>query len=306
MLLILKSKKKSTPRMTSFLNKIEKKLKKNKCKVDFSSFEDIELFLDKGKAKMLIKGKPLENWSTIYPRKVAHYRGLAHILAHLAKEKNIYFIDKYHENAKDSSDAAKIIQTFRLGIKGVSIPKTYYCATYSKEQMKKAASFLKFPIVVKECDTSGGEGVFLAKNSKELEKNIKNLFSKSFKKEIFLQEFIPNDFEYRVLVTGDEVAVVEKKFRSKNEEFRNNVRLGAREEFVNVDGVDEKIKKMAILASKTTHIQVAGVDVVENKNGQPVVFEVNACPALTLDEKVSNEISRLADYLSKCEKKRNL
>jgi len=44
---------------------------------------------------------------------------------------------------------------------------------------------------------------------------------------------------------------------------------------------------------------------VERKNGQPVVFEVNACPAFTLNEEVSDEISLLADYLSKCEKKRN-
>jgi RimK family alpha-L-glutamate ligase len=303
MLLILKSKKKSTPRMASFLKKIAKHLKENNCKVDFSSFEDIELFLDKNGAKAMIKGKPLKTWTTIYPRKVAHYRGLAHILAHLAKNKGIHFIDKYHENAKDSSDSAKMVQTFHLGMKGISVPKTYYSATYLDNQIKNAIKFLKFPVVVKECDTSGGEGVFLAKNSKELKKTIQTLFGKSQKKAIFLQEFIPNDFEYRVLVIGNKVAVVEKKFRNSREEFRNNVRLGAREEFIDVETANKKVKQLAISAAKATDIQVAGVDIAENKNGQPFIFEVNACPAFTLDERVSNEIIRLAEYLSKCEKR---
>jgi glutathione synthase/RimK-type ligase-like ATP-grasp enzyme len=305
MLLVLKSKKKNFPRMMNFLKKLEKRLKNKGCQMDFSSFEDIEVFLEKGSVKMLIKGKPLETWSTIYPRKVASYKGLAFMLAHLAKEKNIYFLDKYHENSKDSSDSAKMIQMFRLGTSGVSIPKTYYSAIYLKQHIKKAISFLKLPVVVKECNTSGGEGVFLAKSASALEKTIKSLLKKFDKKEIFLQEFIPNDFEYRVMITGDKVAVVEKKFKNEKEEFRNNVRLGAKEEFIKESQVSSEVKKAALLAAKVTGIEVAGVDIVERKNGQPVVFEVNACPAFTLNEEVSDEISLLADYLSKCEKKRN-
>jgi glutathione synthase/RimK-type ligase-like ATP-grasp enzyme len=47
---------------------------------------------------------------------------------------------------------------------------------------------------------------------------------------------------------------------------------------------------------------VAGVDIVEGKNGRPVIFEVNACPAFTVNPRVSNEVEKLAEYLSKCEK----
>jgi len=58
---------------------------------------------------------------------------------------------------------------------------------FIKATHKKSDSFLKLPVVVKECNTSGGEGVFLAKSASALEKTIKSLLKKFDKKEIFLR-----------------------------------------------------------------------------------------------------------------------
>ena len=274
-------------------------------KVDFSisSLEEIEFFIEKNEARLLICDKKIDSWSTIYLRKVGRNRGLAHMLAHLAKNAGVDFIDRYHEQTKDASDSAKIIQMFRLAIAGVSIPKTYFAGAYSKKYLRNAIAYLGLPIVIKECNTSQGAGVFLAKNIRELEEIITKRLEQDDRKDIFLQEFIPNDFEYRILVTGNKVAVTEKKIRSKKEAFRNNVHLGATEEFLDPSMVANRIKKEALLGAKITHIQVAGVDVVERADGSPVIFEVNSCPALTLDNKISPEIKRLAEYLTECEKK---
>lgn len=303
MLLILRNKKKTGPRIKKFLQMISVELDQRKVEYSSASFEEVELFLGREKIEVLIDDKPLSTWDTIYPRKVGRNRGLAHILAQLAKKQGIYFIDRYHERTKDSSDVAKMIQMFRLAAEGVSIPRTYFAGAYSKKHLRNAASYLKFPIVVKECNTSQGAGVFLVKNSNELEKVINDRLAREDKKEIFLQEFIANDFEYRILVTGNKVAVTEKKIRSPKEEFRNNVHLGAREEFVDTNSVGSRIKKEALLAAKITDIQVAGVDVVERADGQPVIFEVNSCPSFTLDKRVSNEVEKIAEYLTECEKK---
>lgn len=303
MLLILRGKKKIGPRMKKFLRMIGKDLNQAKVSHSFSSFEEIELFLERKKIKLLVAGKPLTTWSTIYPRKVGRNRGLAHILAQLSKNLGIYFIDRYHEQTKDSSDIAKIIQMFRLALAGISIPKTYFAGSYSKKHLRNAVAYLKLPIVIKECNTSQGVGVFLAKSLRELEKILLRRFKQYDKKEIFLQEFIPNDFEYRILVTGNKIAVTEKKIRSKKEAFRNNVHLGAKEEFVDISKVGNRIKKEALLAAKITNIQVAGVDIIEQKDGSPIIFEVNACPALTLNNKLSPELTRLAEYLTECEKR---
>lgn len=302
MLLILRSKTKIGPRMKKFLQMIGKDLDQEKVPHSFSSFEEIELFLDRKEIKLLIAGDPLAKWSTIYPRKVGRNRGLAHIVAQLSKNLGIYFIDRYHEQTKDSSDTAKIIQMFRLALAGISTPKTYFAGSYSKKHLQHAKAYLKLPIVVKECNTSQGAGVFLAKSLSELEKIIIERFAQDDRKEIFLQEFIPNDFEYRILVTGNKVAVTEKKIRSEKEAFRNNVHLGAREEFIDIAKVSSRLKKEALRAAKVTNIQVAGVDVIEQKDGSPMIFEVNSCPAMTLDHKISPELKRLAEYLIACER----
>ncbi|MDP1833849.1 MAG: ATP-grasp domain-containing protein [Candidatus Moranbacteria bacterium] len=303
MLLILKNKKKTGPKMKKFLRLTGAELARKGVDFSVSSLEETEIQIEKNKVGLSICGKPVTSWNNIYIRKVGRNRGVAHMLAHIAKKSGVNLIDRYHEQTKDASDAAKITQMFRLALAGISIPKTYFAGSYPKKHLRNAVTYLKLPIVVKECNSSQGAGVFLAKNISELEKIILERSSQDDRKEIFLQEFIPNDFEYRILVTGSKVAVTEKKIRSEKEAFRNNVHLGATEEFVDISTVGNRIKKEAVLAARTTHIQVAGVDVIERPDGSPVIFEVNSCPALTLDINISPEIKKLAEYLTVCEKK---
>ncbi len=303
MLLVLRTKKKASKKMTSFNKKLSAHLKKKLVDFELSSFEDAELFLEDKKIRLLIAGKPLESWTTIYPRKVGGYGGMAFILANLCKNKKIHFIDKFHEKSKAGSDSAKIIQMFKFAIGNVPIPKTYYSLAYSEKHLSRAAAFLKFPIVIKQCNSSQGSGVFLAKNKTSLAKKITELMREEGGKEIFLQEFIPNTFEYRVFVTGKKIGAIEKKIRVKKDEFRNNVFLGAREEFLAPVSVKKIILQTALKASAVANIQVSGVDIVEKENGEVAVFEANSCPSLTLDENISPELKSLSNYLEACEKR---
>jgi len=191
---------------------------------------------------------------------------------------------------------------FIFALNGVPIPKTYHCSTYSKKQLKHAVEFLGFPVVVKQANTSQGTGVFLAKNLPALEKMVKMVLENKNEGNVFLQEFIPNDFEYRIFTTGNKIGAAEKKIRIKNGEFRNNVSLGAKEEFLSITSVKKNILATALKASFVSGIQVAGVDIVETKDGRLFVFEANSCPCLTLNEKISPELKSLAQYLKKCEK----
>ncbi len=272
--------------------------------VDFSlsSFEEIEVFISQGSVKMDIGGTPLQNWTTIYPKKVGKNRGIAHMLAHLSIKNGLFFIDRFHAHTKDSSDVAKIIQMFHLALNNISIPKTYVSALYTKEHIANAIAYLGLPIVVKETNTSQGSGVFLAKTAESLEQILEERARIQSGREIFLQEFIPNTFEYRILILGDKSAVAEKKIRSQDEEFRNNVFLGAKEEFISLEQVPATVKNTAESAARATNIQVAGVDIIEDEHDIPVVFEVNSSPSFTVDESVSPEIISLSNYLAICEK----
>lgn len=300
MLLVLTGKKNITPKTKKFLSLLGKELVKSGTKSSVSSFEEMEVLIDKGDVRILVGGKPLKNWNTIFPRKVGRHSGLAFIVASYARKNDILFLDRFHES---TDDITKLVQMFLFAANNVPVPKTYYSPVYLPKHLKRAVKFLHFPIVIKQCNTSKGAGVSLAHDQKELSRQLAEIIKADPKKEIILQEFIPNDFEYRIFVTGDKVAVAEKKIRTSEKEFRNNVHLGAREEFLEVGKVKKSIIRTALRAAKVVDVQIAGVDVTEDAKGNPVVFEVNSCPSFTLDSRVSNEVKKLADYLAICEKK---
>lgn len=300
MLLVLRSKKKTAPKSKKFLQLIGKELAQKKVAFSFSSLEETEVFIDKADVKILVGGKSLDNWTTIFPRKVGRHSGLAFILAAYAKKRKILFLDRFRGA---TSDITKLVQMFLFAVNKIPVPKTYFSPVYLPKHLKRAINFLRLPIIIKQCNTSKGSGVFLAQNKKILANQLAKIIKADPKKEIILQEFIPNDFEYRIFVTGDKVAVAEKKIRSSKGEFRNNVHLGAREEFLDVTKVKKNILRTALRAARVTNVQIAGVDITEDATGNPVVFEVNSCPSFTLNSRVSNEVEKLAEYLIECERK---
>ncbi|NTU67096.1 MAG: ATP-grasp domain-containing protein [Candidatus Moranbacteria bacterium] len=291
MLLILKSKQESSPETQKGIDMLIRKLTEKGIETEISSMEKIELFISNEASEAFIDKKPLSRYKAVFFRRVGKKRSLASILSNIAKKNGILFIDKLYEN---SNDPGKLSQMFFLSSAGIPVPKTYFSSQYDSFSMNRAEKFLGLPMVVKFSQSRKGLGVFLAKNKEEA----LEITRKNPEEEIILQEFIPNDFDYRVLVLGDEAACVIKRERpDKKEEFRNNVHLGASEEFMDLSKVPPFIKSVAVAAAKLTNIQVAGVDVVVDKNNDPFIFEVNRSPAFTYDEKVSDETSVLADYL---------
>jgi RimK family alpha-L-glutamate ligase len=297
MILIIKDKKLSVSGTEKTIEKIVKKIKDSNMEIDVASFEDLELFIEKGNVQAELCGKNLKEYSTVFFRRVGEKRNLAFIVANICQKLGINFIDKLYLN---TNEASKLKQTTFLALNGVTVPKTYFAGTYSKKEIKKAIDFLNLPVVVKLSKGKKGQGVFLAKNETELEEILNN----NREEEIFLQEFISNKFDYRILILGDQIACGEKRTRIVENEFRNNVYLGATEEFINVKGLDNNIQELAILAAKVANIQVAGVDIVSGEDGKAFVFEVNRAPAFTYDENISPELNLLTEYLIKCEKEK--
>ena len=296
MILILKDKSKTVSGAEKTVKKIAEKLKKNNVATDVASFDDVELFISSSEVKGYISGKDIASYSTIFFRRVAEKRNMAFIVSNIAIKNGCKCIDNLY---RFTNEASKLKQTTYLALNGVSVPKTYYAGIYSEKEIKAAIEFLKLPIVVKLSRGKKGQGVFLANSEDELKK----IVAENKDEEVFLQEFIENKFDYRILVLGSSVACGEKRSRVAEGEFRNNVYLGAKEEFIDVPLLDEKVKELSLRAAIVADIQVAGVDIVQNAGGEAFVFEVNRAPAFTYDENISNELNCLVGYLTECEKK---
>lgn len=278
------------PENTITLTKLSSRLDSLDVEHCLENFLDLEFFLQPNDIAVTIDKKPLEKFSHIFFRRVGKFRHLANLITLYSKDHNLQSIDSYYEKTQGAS---KLHQMFLLAQNGLSIPKTYFSPEYTEQKIENAIAFLKLPMVVKFSSGRMGTGVFLA-HTKE---GLAELVQEHSHRDLILQEFIENDFDYRLLVLGEKIAVAEKRTRQESESFRNNVSLGADEEFINAQTVAADIASLALEAASVMSIEVAGIDVVTDPQGKSYILETNMCPAFTQDELISEEIKELSNYL---------
>lgn len=140
------------------------------------------------------------------------------------------------------------------------------------------------PLIVKLLEGTQGKGVVLAETKKAAESLI-NAF-KSLKANILVQEFVKeaNGEDIRCFVVNGKVISSMKRTAAPGE-FRANIHLGGSGSSVKITPEE---KKVALLATKTLGLKVAGVDIIRGKNG-PLLLEVNSSPGLEGIEGISNK-----------------
>jgi RimK family alpha-L-glutamate ligase len=190
-------------------------------------------------------------------------------------------VDPIVEKGKPSM-ACKAYQMLALKKAGIDVPKTIYGSLwYLYETMGADTSVrpYKWPVIIKGSGGDRGTRVFKADNLEELETLVRDLRKTEIEegKRYMLQEYIPNDGDYRVLVLGKKVLGVMKRSSQDKAEFRNNYSAGGS---VEVADLPEEIKQLAVRATEACGLAVAGVDVAfrDFDKSRPVIWEVNKGP----------------------------
>jgi RimK family alpha-L-glutamate ligase len=162
----------------------------------------------------------------------------------------------------------------------VEIPEKFTSSNLlNNNSQSKENIDIDFPVILKGSGGDRGTRVYKADNLEELEELVRKLRKSETEegKRYMLQEFIPNDVDYRVLVLGNKVLGVMKRASQSSEEFRNNYSAGGT---VEVADLPENVKKLAIKSAEVCGLAVAGVDVAFRNYdiNQPVIWEVNKGP----------------------------
>lgn len=180
------------------------------------------------------------------------------------------------------SMACKAYQMLALKEAGIDVPKSIYGSLWYLYEVMKGdhqGRPYEWPIIIKGSGGDRGTRVFKADNLEELEVLVRDLRKSETEegKRYMLQEYIPNDGDYRVLVLGNKVLGVMKRSSQDKNEFRNNYSAGGA---VEVADLPEEIKQLAIKAADVCGLWIAGVDVAfrENDMNKPVIWEVNKGP----------------------------
>lgn len=191
----------------------------------------------------------------------------------------------------------KMMTHIYLANNGIKMPKTLsypLCYEYngSLKYLNDIKSHLKYPFIVKENYGSLGQQVYLVQNDEELlilEEKLR------FKPHIY-QEYIEESYgvDYRLILVGNEVVASMKRVNKNS--FKANVAQGGKGYPFDPS---EEMKQYAIAASKILNLDYCAIDFVINKNGEPLVIEVNSNAYFTEIEKVNNiNISKIyANYI---------
>jgi ribosomal protein S6--L-glutamate ligase len=118
---------------------------------------------------------------------------------------------------------------------------------------------------------NNGKGVWLVKDEKELEEKFSSaeLLANNFTGTVLLQEYVPNQFDIRILVYKDQVLWALK--RAATDGFYNNRSRGGDVEQIAISDAEAQV---AIKAAKVMEIDLAGVDLVRTTSGY-YLWEVN-------------------------------
>lgn len=185
-------------------------------------------------------------------------------------------------NSADSIELArnKWKSLYQLKRYGIPVPESLLngCETSAKASVHYCGS----PTILKTLNGSQGVGVILAEQTESAISMLETLQQANVP--VLLQQFISEarGTDLRCFVIGEKVVTAMQRY-GQNGEFRANFHRGGTA--TNVQLTPEETQ-LAIKATKTIGLDIAGVDLIRSNTG-PLVLEVNASPGLELIEQTS-------------------
>ncbi len=255
-------------------------------------FEDLIYYVDNEQIELqdTRNNKAIEDYDVVYFRYWGDVPGHAIAAAGICKLKNVPFVDS--ETYRIGSQN-KINQYINLHQVGIGIPKTMIGVGTVLARHFRDYGF-DFPFILKSKSGTRGQSNFLVHTQTDLDEIITNDPIDTF----ILQEFLPNDGDYRVIVFGDEVKMIIERSAVKGSHL-NNTSQGGSAKIVPLETLPEKVRDDCVRAAKFYGRQIAGVDIVQSKtNGKYYCFEVNRAPQIEHASFEKEKAALLAEYLA--------
>lgn len=234
--------------------------------------------IEKQKPQVYYQGSYLNNVDAIIPRVGASVTYYGTAVVRQFEMMNIFSAVESQALVR-SRDKLRSLQL--LARAGVGMPKTVF-SNFSKNVKHVVESVGGAPVVLKLLEGTQGIGVILAE-SENAASSVMEAFN-GLEARIIVQEFIKEagGADLRAFVVDGEVVGAMKR-QGKEGEFRSNLHRGGS---ANIIKLSEEEKETALIAAKAMGLGVAGVDMLQSKNG-PLVLEVNSSPGLEGIEKAT-------------------
>jgi D-alanine-D-alanine ligase-like ATP-grasp enzyme len=256
------------------VNDIDEIIKGISSNINFTkgSFKKVEFRFKQNEVQLMHDGIDIKDFSSVW---LSSYWG-ARDLAYAIK----MYLEHYGtRHTYVEKEASKITDQMEFVLSNMSAPAVFFVDKHDIiSYVEKIEEVCGYPLIIK--DTKGSRGKYSA-----YVKNREDLLKKSSKmlkhRKYFFQEFIPNEYDWGILVANGKVVSAEKSFPADGE-FRNNACNGAKEVFVEMKDIPKPVQDMAVKASKVLGLSWSRSDIIVDKNTDiPYLLEVNRFPGIT-------------------------
>lgn len=227
--------------------------------------------LDRGSPDLYYRQKALSTYDAVLPRIGASITYYGTAVVRQFQEMDVFCANTAHgiTNSRDKLRSLQILSRHHIGL-----PRTTFVRD-KKDVLPAIERVGGAPVVIKLIEGTQGIGVLLAESNKQAESIIELLQSQ--KQNVLIQKFVAESKgkDVRAFVVGDQVVGAMRRV-AQGQEFRSNVHRGGVAEAIELD---EKYRETAIRCTQILGLRVAGVDMLEGKDG-PQVMEVNSSPGL--------------------------
>ena len=168
----------------------------------------------------------------------------------------------------------KMLTHLSLSNQGIKMPTTIssplcYRDDGNREYLNKIVEIIRLPMIVKENYGSLGRQVYFIESKEELI----DLENKLIHIPHIYQQFIESSKgkDYRLIVIGGKVVAYMK--RENKNSYLSNLATGGKSSVVKLP---DSYIEMAEKSAKILGLDYCGVDILEGKNGEPILSEVNS------------------------------
>src|SRR5205823_3317738 len=228
--------------------------------------------------ELFYQGEPVGPVDAVIPRIGASITFFGLAVVRQFEMMGVYCVNESQAIAR-SRDKLRCLQI--LSRHDIGMPATVYTrqADHLKGCIERVGGA---PVVVKLLQGTQGTGVILAES--EMTANSVVEAFQGLDQNILIQQFIKeaNGSDIRALVVGKRVVAAMRR-QAVAGEFRSNLHRGGKARMVRLP---PDYRRTALAAARVLGLRVAGVDMIESKQG-PMVLEVNSSPGLEGIEKAT-------------------
>lgn len=259
------------------------------------SLKDLQIYFEDGSMRIVesMTGMDLREFDLVY-FELFHKAQQQSLAA--AKYLERHDIEYFTQEVSRFTPLSKLGQQALLADQNLPLPDGITTSVRQFKKLFKKRPPFAFPFVLKSIQAFGGNNNFLVNTYDELVRILDENKSDTF----IAQPFIPNDFDYRVLILGGEIKLVIKRARQDDTTHLNNTSQDADAEFFSADVLTDAQKNDSIRAAKLVgREQFCGLDLLINKDtGEHVVLEVNEAPAIQLGAEPERKMQAMLEFMS--------